>query len=87
VHLAHIGHPLVGDSTYGRSRQPPRAKTQAEEAAYGMAASFPRQALHAGVLGFFHPTKQTKLRFESAWPDDLARLVNALRSLDKPSAS
>jgi 23S rRNA pseudouridine1911/1915/1917 synthase len=83
VHLAHIGHPLVGDSTYGRSRPPPRAKTPAEEAAYGAAAGFPRQALHAGVLGFFHPTRQVKLRFESPWPPDLAALVNALRGLGK----
>ena len=78
VHLAHIGHPLIGDSTYGRSRQPPRAKTPAEKTAYGGAANFPRQALHAGVLGFFHPTRQEKLRFESPWPEDFAGLVKAL---------
>ena len=83
VHLAHIGHPLIGDSTYGRSRQPPKAKTPAEEAAYQAAGSFPRQALHAGVLGFFHPTRQVKLRFESPWPDDLSGLVKALRGLGK----
>jgi 23S rRNA pseudouridine1911/1915/1917 synthase len=83
VHLAHIGHPLVGDATYGRSRQPPRAKTPAEEAAFSLAAGFPRQALHAGVLGFFHPTRQVKLRFESAWPNDLQSLINALRGLGK----
>ena len=81
VHLAHIGHPLIGDSTYGRSRLPPRAKNPEEKAAYDMAANFPRQALHAGVLGFFHPTRQTKLRFESPWPQDLALLVNTLRTL------
>ena len=86
VHLAHIGHPLIGDSTYGRSRQPPRAKTSAEEAAFSMAAGFSRQALHAGVLGFFHPTRQVKLRFESAWPQDFSDLVKTLRGLDKTSA-
>jgi len=74
---------LIGDSTYGRSRQPPKAKTPAEEAAYQAAGSFPRQALHAGVLGFFHPTRQVKLRFESPWPDDLSGLVKALRGLGK----
>jgi 23S rRNA pseudouridine1911/1915/1917 synthase len=83
VHLAHIGHPLIGDSTYGRSRQPPRAKTPAQEAAYGIAGGFPRQALHAGVLGFFHPTRQITLRFESAWPGDFSALVYALRNLEK----
>ena len=85
VHLGHIGHPLVGDSTYGRSRQPPRAKSETEKAAYEAAAGFPRQALHAGVLGFFHPTRQVKLRFESPWPADFSALVSALRAL-KPSA-
>jgi 23S rRNA pseudouridine1911/1915/1917 synthase len=83
VHLAHIGHPLIGDSTYGRSRQPPRAKTPAQASAYAAAAAFPRQALHAGVLGFFHPTRQEKLRFESPWPADFASLINALRALNR----
>ena len=81
VHLAHIGHPLIGDSTYGRSRQPPRAKTPAEVTAYGLAGNFPRQALHAGVLGFVHPSQHAKLRFESPWPEDFAGLVKVLRGL------
>jgi 23S rRNA pseudouridine1911/1915/1917 synthase len=82
VHLAHIGHPLIGDSVYGRSRRPPRAKTPAEQIAYEAAAAFPRQALHAGVLGFFHPARQVKMRFESPWPEDFANLVQLLRGLD-----
>jgi 23S rRNA pseudouridine1911/1915/1917 synthase len=82
VHLAHIGHPLIGDSVYGRNRTPPRAKTPAEEAAYNMAAGFPRQALHAGVLGFLHPTRHCKMRFESPWPEDFAGLVTVLRGLN-----
>ena len=81
VHLAHIGHPLIGDATYGRSRQAPRAKTPAQKIAYDAAVIFPRQALHAGVLGFFHPTRQAKLRFESPWPADFADLVKVLRAL------
>jgi 23S rRNA pseudouridine1911/1915/1917 synthase len=83
VHLAHLGHPLIGDPVYGRARLPPRAKTEAEALAYDAAASFPRQALHAGLLGFHHPTRQVKLRFESAWPEDFASLVRALRGLDQ----
>ena len=81
VHLAHIGHPLIGDSVYGRSRRPPRAKTPIEELAFGTAAAFPRHALHAGVLGFFHPSRQENLRFESPWPEDFANLINVLRAL------
>jgi 23S rRNA pseudouridine1911/1915/1917 synthase len=81
VHLAHIGHPLIGDATYGRARKPPRAKTPEQQAAYDAASNFPRQALHAGVLGFHHPTLNKTLRFESAWPADFAALVAVLRVL------
>ncbi len=81
VHLTHIGHPLIGDPSYGKSRQAPRAKTPEEEAAYGAAANFPRQALHAYILGFQHPTLHKTLRFESQWPADFAALVGALRGL------
>jgi 23S rRNA pseudouridine1911/1915/1917 synthase len=85
VHLAHIGHPLIGDQVYGRSRTLPRPKSKAECAAYEAAAHFPRQALHAGVLGFFHPHLQKPMRFESAPPADFACLVNALRALQIPA--
>jgi 23S rRNA pseudouridine1911/1915/1917 synthase len=81
VHLAHLGHPLIGDATYGRARKSPRPRTPEEAIAFAKAAEFPRQALHAGVLGFFHPTRQQKLRFESPWPADFTELVNALRGL------
>lgn len=81
VHLTHLGHPLIGDSTYGRARQVPRAKTEAEEAAYRAVAEFPRQALHAWLLGFHHPSLQKTLRFESPWPEDIEGLISALRLL------
>jgi 23S rRNA pseudouridine1911/1915/1917 synthase len=79
VHLTHIGHPLIGDPAYGRARQAPRPKTEAEAKAYTAAAEFPRQALHAYLLGFKHPTNGKEMRFESAWPADFAALVTALR--------
>jgi 23S rRNA pseudouridine1911/1915/1917 synthase len=81
VHLAHLGHPLIGDSVYGRARKPPRAKREAEQIAYTAAAEFPRQALHAWLLGFQHPSTHKHLRFESAWPEDFAGLIAALRGL------
>jgi 23S rRNA pseudouridine1911/1915/1917 synthase len=81
VHLTHLGHPLVGDPTYGRARQAPRPKTTAEEVAFAAAANFPRQALHAFVLGFQHPSLHKTMRFESPWPADFADLVEALRGL------
>jgi 23S rRNA pseudouridine1911/1915/1917 synthase len=46
------------------------------------AGGFPRQALHAGILGFFHPARHVKMRFESPWPADFANLVDVLRALE-----
>jgi 23S rRNA pseudouridine1911/1915/1917 synthase len=86
VHLTHLGHPLIGDATYGKAHKPPRAKTESEELAFAAAANFPRQALHARLLGFHHPSLQKTLRFESEWPDDFAGLVARLRLLSPPKA-
>jgi len=82
VHLTHLGHPLIGDPQYGRARQTPRARTPAEEVAFTAATDFSRQALHALVLGFQHPSRHKTMRFESPWPADFATLVNALRGLN-----
>jgi len=72
VHLAHLGHPLLGDATYGtgyRTRIPKLGpKSQAALAALG------RQALHAELLAFEHPTSGKPLRFTSALPADLEAL-------------
>jgi 23S rRNA pseudouridine1911/1915/1917 synthase len=84
VHLTHLGHPLIGDPSYGRARQAPRPKSAVEAAAFEAATAFPRQALHAYLLGFQHPTLHKSLRFEAPWPADFAALVNALRALKKP---
>jgi 23S rRNA pseudouridine1911/1915/1917 synthase len=76
VHLAHKGHPLLGDDLYG-----PGFKTKA--ALLGPEAresleSLGRQALHAYLLGFEHPLSGEYLEFRSELPDDLARLHSAL---------
>jgi 23S rRNA pseudouridine1911/1915/1917 synthase len=83
VHLTHLGHPLIGDPAYGRARTAPRGKSDAETAAFTAAADFPRQALHAFVLGFQHPSLHKTMRFETPWPADFAHLVDALRNLNK----
>ena len=82
VHLTHLGHPLIGDPSYGRARQAPRPKTPVETVAFAAAANFSRQALHAYVLGFQHPTLHKTMRFESPWPADFALLVRNLRGLN-----
>jgi 23S rRNA pseudouridine1911/1915/1917 synthase len=81
VHLTHLGHPLIGDPTYGRARTAPRAKTPEQEAAYKIITEFPRQALHALLLGFQHPSLHKTLRFESVYPADMAELIEALHGL------
>jgi 23S rRNA pseudouridine1911/1915/1917 synthase len=76
VHMAHIGHPLLGDAVYGSGFAASRSKLSVAgaEALEQMA----RQALHATVLGFDHPVTAKKLRFEREPPADLARLIDAL---------
>jgi 23S rRNA pseudouridine1911/1915/1917 synthase len=78
VHMASIGHPLLGDSGYGSG-----FKTKAAllgNRAVSALAALGRQALHASVLGFEHPATGEALRFESQPPKDFARLLKALRA-------
>lgn len=85
VHLTHLGHPLIGDPTYGRAHQAPRAKTPEQESAFKIVADFPRQALHAWLLGFQHPTLHKTLRFQADAPADLTNLLAALKTLNFPT--
>ncbi len=78
VHLAHAGHGLVGDPTYGGRRKPPAAALGAEAAA--AVAAFPRQALHAATLGFVHPVTGEHLSFAAELPADFAGLLACLRA-------
>jgi 23S rRNA pseudouridine1911/1915/1917 synthase len=80
AHLTHLGAPLVGDPLYGKQRAFKAEGSHAEEAAAAVAA-FPRQALHAAVLGFKHPITAAELRFTSELPDDMAALLSVLRRL------
>jgi 23S rRNA pseudouridine1911/1915/1917 synthase len=76
VHLAHIGHPLLGDSGYGAGFKSKAG--QLPEAAQAALAKLGRQALHAAKLGFVHPITGEELLFESPPPNDLTRLINTL---------
>lgn len=79
VHMAHIGHPLIGDMVYGSGFKQLGGAYAPEDAAF--IQNFPRQALHAGVLGFIHPVTGKNLRFESPLPEDLAELETVLQNL------
>lgn len=76
VHMAHAGHGLVGDQTYGGRRKVSEAALSAQ--AVAAVRSFERQALHAATLGFVHPVSGEDLRFEAPLPDDMAALIAVL---------
>ncbi len=78
VHMAHVGHGLIGDQTYG-GRRKVTAKALGERSA-AAAAAFPRQALHAATLGFTHPVSGAVLSFTSPLPADMQELLEAFRS-------
>ena len=77
VHMAHLGHPVMGDRVYASGYKTKAARlNERSRAAYD---ALGRQALHAAVLGFTHPVTGEELMFESTLPDDMAQLVAALR--------
>ena len=71
VHMAHIGHPLIGDSVYSNRQNPYKIGPNQSK--------FERQALHAASLGFIHPISGETLLFESGLPEDMQLLLSALR--------
>jgi 23S rRNA pseudouridine1911/1915/1917 synthase len=76
VHLAHLGHPLLGDALYGSGFRTREALLG--EAARAALTALGRQALHAGLLAFEHPREGTAMRFGSDPPADFATLRAAL---------
>ncbi len=79
VHMTAIGHPLLGDPTYGggqrtrKTRLPPEAQAALERLG--------RQALHAHHLGFEHPVTGERLEFDAPLPPDMADLLDSLEGL------
>ncbi|HEV7372138.1 RluA family pseudouridine synthase [Arenibaculum sp.] len=84
VHLAHIGHPLIGDPLYagGRAARTALAKLRTlPEPAHGTVVGFPRQALHAAEIRFRHPRTAEEMSFTSGLPLDFQALVGSLESI------
>jgi 23S rRNA pseudouridine1911/1915/1917 synthase len=77
VHLAHIGHPVLGDPIYGTGFKTRIAALKPD--AEAVAKTLKRQALHAAELAFEHPITGKKLSFNSSLPLDLEMLAGALR--------
>ncbi len=65
VHMKYIGHPIVGDKTYGVKKEE-----------FNLAG----QLLHAGKIGFIHPRTKEQMRFAAPLPEDFARVLEILRN-------
>ena len=77
VHMAHIGHPLLGDSVYGSGFRT-SARRLSDDAKETL-NTLNRQALHATSLGFEHPRTGKAMQFTSPAPEDFGRLLTSLR--------
>ena len=78
VHLAHIGHPIIGDPVYGRARA---SRARGFGTASVAVRAFPRQALHAAELTFRHPRSGKTLTFKSKIHNDFNKLIDALEAV------
>jgi 23S rRNA pseudouridine1911/1915/1917 synthase len=79
VHMAHIGHPLIGDRDYGAGF---RTRANKLPDPLGPAVhAFPRQALHARLLAFRHPVTEELMAFEAPIPEDMEQLIEGFRAL------
>ena len=79
VHMAAIGNPVIGDPLYGRITSARGAKLP--ESRRKPVRAFGRQALHAVLIGFDHPTTKKRLHFECDLPPDIRELMGTLESV------
>jgi 23S rRNA pseudouridine1911/1915/1917 synthase len=82
VHMAHVGHPVVGDPVYGGGGAR-RATGSQRPSAETIARAAPRQALHAAVLRFAHPDTREWMEFQAEWPEDLMSCLKAASGDDR----
>ena len=83
VHMAHIGHPVMGDATYGSGFKSAIARLSAP--AKTALNTLNQQALHAETLGFQHPTSRKAMLFSAAPPKPFQQLLRELRKQSGPS--
>jgi 23S rRNA pseudouridine1911/1915/1917 synthase len=77
--MRSIGHPLVGDPTYGQREGQRGAPRGGRRGSAPPATTFPRQALHAAQLGLIHPASGAACEFRSELPADMRELIGRLR--------
>ena len=81
VHMAHLGHPIIGDPAYGgRGKKGLSLRGTERSLADAVLSCLPRQALHASELELPHPIDGRLLAFVSPWPDDFSRAAELLRA-------
>jgi len=78
LHLTSINSPIIGDKLYGKSKINQFGKNKEYFNKFLILKNFPRQALHASHLGFFHPSLNKNLKFNSNIPEDISNLMNML---------
>jgi len=77
--MSYIGHPLLGDFTYGGKVKFPKGAKEELKVAI---KEFPRQALHAKKLSILHPGNNKEFSWKSKLPEDLDTMINILREYD-----
>jgi 23S rRNA pseudouridine1911/1915/1917 synthase len=80
VHMTESGHPLIGDATYGDRRSLGRVRALPSEVRERL-IGFPRQALHAMLIGFYHPVSGEYVEFSSPFPNDIGELIKLLEAV------
>jgi 23S rRNA pseudouridine1911/1915/1917 synthase len=78
VHMAHIGHPIVGDELYGSGFRSKSATLQKD--AQSAIMKLERQALHAAALGFTHPLHKNYMQFQSDLPPEICALITVFKN-------
>ena len=75
--MAHLGHALIGDATYGRRKK--ISNKALSEDGFNSVNEFQRQALHASFLGFIHPLTGKQMKFSLDMPSDMQNLALGLK--------
>jgi len=84
VHAEHIGHPVFGDPVYGGNAIR-SGRTDGKRKAFfrNLFEAFPRQALHAELLGFRHPASGEDVEFRADPPEDMQHVIERIRAIDR----
>lgn len=80
VHMSYMKHPVFGDELYGgREAVGIQSTSNLKSRIKNLLELMPRQALHARVLGFFHPIKKEQMRFEAELPEDMKNVLDKVK--------